>query len=113
MRPECSPGTARLMTIAIFAMMLSADEMGDDDGDMPQEIFSDADFLAAYADQQPRRVPGYHAMHRMAAVLIAERVHHDAAVLVLGAGGGLELKAFAEANSGWSFYGVDPSAEML
>jgi tRNA (cmo5U34)-methyltransferase len=84
-----------------------------DDGDMPQEIFSDAEFLSAYADQQPRRVPDYHAMHRMAAVLIAERVHHDAAVLVLGAGGGLELKAFAEANSGWSFYGVDPSADML
>src|SRR5690606_14106157 len=27
--------------------------------------------------------------------------------------GGLELKSFAEANPGWSFTGVDPSAEML
>jgi len=34
-------------------------------------------------------------------------------VLVLGAGGGLELKAFAEAQPGWRFCGVDPSAEML
>jgi hypothetical protein len=27
--------------------------------------------------------------------------------------GGLELKAFAEAHSGWSFDGIDPAAEML
>lgn len=52
-------------------------------------------------------------MQRMAAILIAERAPHDARVLVLGAGGGLELKVFAEANPCWSFDGVDPSAEML
>ncbi|UXA16066.1 class I SAM-dependent methyltransferase [Mycobacterium sp. SMC-4] len=75
--------------------------------------FSDREFLSAYEGQQPRRVPGYHAMHRMAAVLIAEHAPHDAQVLVLGAGGGLEIKAFAEANPGWSFDGVDPSADML
>ncbi len=34
-------------------------------------------------------------------------------MLVLGAGGGLELKAFAHAHSGWTFDGIDPSAEML
>lgn len=34
-------------------------------------------------------------------------------MLVLGAGGGLELKVFAEANPGWQFVGVDPAAEML
>jgi tRNA (cmo5U34)-methyltransferase len=34
-------------------------------------------------------------------------------VLVLGAGGGLELKAFATAQPGWSFDGVDPAGEML
>lgn len=45
--------------------------------------------------------------------LIEERVAEDARVLVLGAGGGLELKFFAEAHSGWRFVGVDPSAEML
>jgi tRNA (cmo5U34)-methyltransferase len=101
------------MAIAILAMFLAGDWWHHDDGDMQQQIFSDADFLSAYADQQPLRVPGYHAMHRMAAVLIAERVRHDAAVLVLGAGGGLELKAFAEAHSGWSFDGIDPSADML
>jgi tRNA (cmo5U34)-methyltransferase len=32
---------------------------------------------------------------------------------VLGAGGGLELKVFAEAHPDWRFDGVDPSDEML
>jgi tRNA (cmo5U34)-methyltransferase len=34
-------------------------------------------------------------------------------VLVLGAGGGLELKAFAQAHPGSIFDGVDPASEML
>lgn len=46
-------------------------------------------------------------------MLLAERVPADGRVLVLGAGGGLELRAFAEAQPGWSFDGVDPSADML
>ncbi|MBE1159055.1 class I SAM-dependent methyltransferase [Dyella sp. 7MK23] len=49
----------------------------------------------------------------MTALLLAERVPSDGHVLVLGAGGGLELKVFAEAQAGWQFAGVDPSAEML
>lgn len=49
----------------------------------------------------------------MAALLLAERVPEDGHVLVLGAGGGLELKAFAETHAHWRFLGVDPSAEML
>ena len=49
----------------------------------------------------------------MVTLLLAERVPVSGRVLVLGAGGGLELKAFAEAQPGWSFDGVDPSADML
>jgi tRNA (cmo5U34)-methyltransferase len=49
----------------------------------------------------------------MAMVLIAECVPTDGRILVLGAGGGLEMKAFAEAETGWTFDGVDPSAEMI
>lgn len=49
----------------------------------------------------------------MAALLLAETVPPQGHVLVLGAGGGLELKVFAEAQPGWRFAGVDPSAEML
>ncbi len=49
----------------------------------------------------------------MTTLLLAERLPEDGRVLVLGAGGGLELKAFAQAHPGWAFDGVDPSAEML
>lgn len=75
--------------------------------------FFDSQAVARYAEGAPRNVPGYHAMQRMTTLLLAERVLEDARVLVLGAGGGLELKAFAEAHPNWTFDGVDPSAEML
>ncbi len=58
-------------------------------------------------------VPGYSGLLRMASLLLAERAPADGRVLVLGAGGGLELKALAQAHAGWSFDGVDPSADML
>ena len=52
-------------------------------------------------------------MQRMAMLLLTERAPADGRVLVLDAGGGLEIKAFAEAQPGWRFDGVDPSAAML
>jgi len=58
-------------------------------------------------------VPGFHGLQRMAGVLLAERGSDNAQILVLGAGGGLELKVFADAQPGWQFCGVDPSAQML
>jgi tRNA (cmo5U34)-methyltransferase len=58
-------------------------------------------------------VPGFADLQRMAMILLAERAPDNAQVLVLGAGGGLEIKAFAEAQPGWSFVGIDPSAAML
>lgn len=67
----------------------------------------------AYLDGPPRQVPGFQSLHRMATMLLAERVPADGRILVLGAGGGLELRAFAEAQPGWSFDGVDPSPDML
>lgn len=75
--------------------------------------FSDPQLVARYAEGAPRNVPGYHAMQRMTALLLGERVPEDARVLVVGAGGGLELKVFAEAHPNWVFDGIDPSAEML
>ena len=76
-------------------------------------LFSDPEAVARYADGPVRQVPGFHDLHRMAGILLAERMPYDGKVLVLGAGGGLELKAFAETQHGWRFCGVDPSAEML
>ncbi|ABQ68523.1 Methyltransferase type 12 [Rhizorhabdus wittichii RW1] len=75
--------------------------------------FQDAEKVAHYSDGPRRFVPGLEAVHRMTGLLLAERVPDDGRVLVLGAGGGLELKALAEAHPGWTFVGVDPAAEML
>ena len=75
--------------------------------------FSDPEAVARYADGPPRFVPGFADLHRMTTILLAEHVAPDAQVLVLGAGGGLELKALAEAEPRWTFVGIDPAAEML
>ena len=75
--------------------------------------FSDPDAVAHYADGPRRFVPGFADLHRMIRILLAEQAAQDARVLVLGAGGGLELKALAEAEPRWQFIGVDPASEML
>jgi len=72
-----------------------------------------AQTASSYTAGPPRQVPGFADLHRMMSMLLAERTPPNGRVLVLGAGGGLELKALAEAHSGWSFDGVDPSADML
>ncbi|KRA99152.1 methyltransferase [Devosia sp. Root685] len=66
-----------------------------------------------YADGPPRQVPGFAGIHRMMNLLLAETLPNDAQILVLGAGGGLEIKAMADFRPGWRFSGVDPSADML
>jgi tRNA (cmo5U34)-methyltransferase len=75
--------------------------------------FDDPEAVARYAEGPPRLVPGFAGLLRMTTLLLAERAPNDARVLVVGAGGGLELKAFAEAHPGWRFDGVDPAAAML
>jgi SAM-dependent methyltransferase len=73
----------------------------------------DARAAKSYAEGPPRQVPGYSSLHRMVSLLLAERTPQDGRVLVLGAGGGQELKALAEAHSGWSVDGVDRSSDIL
>lgn len=84
-----------------------------DDRQLLLKPFSDPEAVARYAEGPPRYVPGFESLHRMTAVLLSERTPDEARVLVLGAGGGLELEALAQARPGWSFVGVDPSGEML
>lgn len=79
---------------------------------MSQNFFEGA-AVHDYASRPARQVPGFADLHRMIIQLLSERVPADARLLVLGAGGGLELKAFADARPGWTFEGVDPSADML
>ncbi len=75
--------------------------------------FNDPEHARRYSDGPQRFVPAFADLHRMMAILLAEHAPEDARVLVLGAGGGLELKALAAAQLGWSFVGVDPAAAML
>lgn len=75
--------------------------------------FTDPGMVAGYIEGTPRKVPGFADLHRMAMILLAECAPETADILVVGAGGGLELKAFAEAQPSWRFIGVDPSAEMI
>ena len=75
--------------------------------------FDDPRAAARYAEGPARQVPGFRDLQRMADILLAERVPSDGHVLVVGAGGGLELKVFAAAHPDWRFCGVDPSEPML
>jgi len=76
------------------------------------DAFSDPAHVARYTEGPPKMVPGYAGMQRMTTLLLAERIPEQGHVLVLGAGGGLELKAFTEAQPSWNLHGVDPSKEM-
>lgn len=76
-------------------------------------MFSDPHAIAGYTEGAMQKVPGLLDMQRMARLLLEERLPADGTVLVLGAGGGMELLAFAEAQAGWHFHGIDPSAPML
>lgn len=79
---------------------------------MGAKAFS-GDSASAYHQGPRRQVPGFEALHRMASILLAEKMPVDGRLLVLGAGGGLEIRALATDHKGWSFQGVDPSADML
>lgn len=68
---------------------------------------------ASYAERVERHVPGLRGLHRMTGIILAETVPENGRLLVLGAGGGLELLALSEMQPDWTFHGVDPSAEMI
>ncbi|ERI15319.1 hypothetical protein O206_19780 [Ochrobactrum sp. EGD-AQ16] len=75
--------------------------------------FSNPAAVASYTADTLRRVPGLADLHRMVMLLLAERASADAHILVVGAGGGMETRAIAEAQESWRFTGVDPSSAML
>lgn len=75
--------------------------------------FNDPEAVANYQAGPPRFTPGFADLHKMMTILLMERTPKDANILVLGAGGGLELQAMAAARPNWRFEGVDPAPEML
>jgi tRNA (cmo5U34)-methyltransferase len=60
-----------------------------------------------------KRIPGYEALHASGRAILASALPESARVLVVGAGTGQELIAFAQAHPGWRLVGVDPSSGML
>jgi tRNA (cmo5U34)-methyltransferase len=84
------------------------DRMNDD------ALFDRNPALSDNYEQGPRWfIPGYDASHTMAAVLLRARIGAQGQILVLGAGGGVELSVFARECASWTLTGVDPSAKML
>lgn len=78
-----------------------------------RDHFLDPASVSNYAHDTPRRVPGLADLHKMTTLLLAERAPAAAHMLVVGAGGGMEIRAMAEARPYWRFTGVDPSRAML
>ena len=65
-------------------------------------------------DLAARRVNvGYELGFELATALLRANCPDDARLLVVGAGGGMELQTFGAAGARWQFTGVDPSADML
>ena len=76
--------------------------------------FDKPERVARYVEQGPPAfAPGHAGMLQMTGVLLAERMPRDGQVLVIGAGGGLEIRWLAGWAPGWRFVGVDPAPAML
>ena len=55
----------------------------------------------------------YEEMFKLSHCCLRTRLPLQAKILIVGAGTGMEISEFAPLNPGWSFCGVDPSADML
>lgn len=78
-----------------------------------KSAFMNAASVASYVNDTPQKVPGLVDLHKMATVLLDERASKAPHILVVGAGGGMEIKAIAHLRPNWRFLGVDPSPPML
>jgi len=73
----------------------------------------DSSYGSTYEATVRRAIPAHEHTMRMAAALLAARLPEQADVLVVGAGGGMELCELGAARPGWRLTGVDPSALMI
>jgi len=55
----------------------------------------------------------YEEMFKLTHCYLRAKLPKQARILIVGAGTGMEISEFAPLNPGWSFCGVDPSADML
>lgn len=76
--------------------------------------FADPARVSRYVEHGPPAfTPGHAGLLQMIGVLLAERVEPGGTILIVGAGGGLELRYLARVEPGWRFVGVDPAPSML
>ncbi len=75
--------------------------------------FMDEASVTSYVHDTPQKVPGLADLHKMTTLLLDERASSAPHILVVGAGGGLEIRAMAQLRESWRFIGVDPSPPML
>lgn len=71
------------------------------------------DHVARYQEGPPVFIPGYHASHAMAAALLTQRLTSKPHLLIIGAGGGVEIAYFAQHLPESRFTAVDPAASMI
>jgi tRNA (cmo5U34)-methyltransferase len=74
-------------------------------------LFKDPEHARTYAERPRKIIPGFDGLHRIMAQLLVEA--SPARTLVVGGGGGLELKTLIRALPEGRFCAVDPSAEMI
>ena len=75
------------------------------------DLFKDPEHARTYADRPRKIIPGFDGLHRIMAQLITESSPRQ--MLVVGGGGGLELKTLIDALPDCRFCAVDPAAEMI
>jgi len=79
----------------------------------PYDFDAVPEHVRTYDKGPPLFVPAYEASHTMAATVLSDRIGSTADLLIVGAGGGIEIAHFARYFPQWRFTGVDPSQAML
>lgn len=77
----------------------------------PNSVFNQ-DMADAYDRRNSALAPISDSLHFLVRLVLAD-LPADARVLCVGVGTGAEILSLATACPGWSFVGIDPSAEML
>jgi tRNA (cmo5U34)-methyltransferase len=80
---------------------------------MAEKMEFDSGIAQEYDRGVRRTLPTYDPMMRLSQTFLRSNLTKDASLLIIGGGGGNELKAFGPANPGWNFTAVDPSKAML
>ncbi|MDN7244975.1 class I SAM-dependent methyltransferase [Planococcus shenhongbingii] len=80
---------------------------------MAEKMEFDSGIAQEYDKGVRRTLPTYDPMLRLSQTFLRANLAKDASLLIIGGGGGNELKAFGPLNPGWTFTAVDPAKAML